>query len=71
MDSLELDVYRICIDGVVVRYCEESYHIMLTIEGTLPANTVNILVQDLLQKLFVIEGAIFQVKDLGITVNEQ
>ena len=64
IESEELDVYRICIDGVVIRYDEESHHIAMTIEGTLSPDLTEILIQDLVHKLFLIEGEIFQAEQV-------
>ena len=63
-ESEEMDVYRICIDGVVIRYDEGSHHITMTVEGSLPAEVTEILVQDLVQKLYLIEEEYFQVEQV-------
>ena len=47
----EFGVYRISIDGVTVRYVEESYSVQVTVEGKLPSQTIEALKTDLLEKL--------------------
>ena len=51
----EYNVYRIRVDGVVVRYVEESYTVQATIEGDLPADSIQHLRKDLIRKLELIE----------------
>ena len=63
-ESEEMDVYRICIDGVVIRYDEGSHHITMTVEGSLPSEVTEVLVQDLVQKLYLIEEEYFQVEQV-------
>jgi len=52
----EFRVYRLSIEGVTVRYVEGSHDVGLTIEGALPAQTVERLSSDLLEKLAAIEN---------------
>jgi hypothetical protein len=40
-------VFRITVEGVVVRYVEDDHEIQLTVEGDLPHRTVDALVADL------------------------
>jgi hypothetical protein len=51
----EFRVHRININGVTVRYNEDSYGIRLTIEGDLPTATAEILTSDLMNKLSMLE----------------
>jgi hypothetical protein len=53
----EHNVYRVRIDRVVARYVEESHAIVLTVEGTLPPSTLDVLVGDLQAKLTRLENA--------------
>ncbi|MES0098340.1 hypothetical protein [Mesorhizobium sp. M0019] len=49
-------VYRLCVEGVTVRYVEDWYDIQLTVEGVLPSRTVEMIRLDLLAKLTAIEN---------------
>ena len=71
MNSQELRTHLICIDGVVVRYSEESYHIVVTVEGSLPTSILDILIEDLLHKLSIVEGEIFYAKEVVLTTDEE
>jgi len=51
----EYKVHRIRIDGVTVRYVEDSYGIQVTAEGELPTDVVEQLRADLVQKLETLE----------------
>lgn len=50
-------VFKIVVDGVVVRYKERSHTVYLTVEGDLPGATVEALRKDLHDKLGLIERA--------------
>jgi len=52
----EHNVYRIKVEGVVVRYVEEMHAIQMTVEGDLPQNTLDALTRDLLDKLSKLEN---------------
>jgi hypothetical protein len=52
----EYRVHRLKIDDVIVRYVEDSYSIQMTIEGDLPASTIDDLRADLLRKLSALEN---------------
>jgi hypothetical protein len=58
----EHNVYRIRIEGVVVRYVEDSHSVVLTVEGKLPKPILDRLVADLCGKLSRLEGAEYLVK---------
>jgi hypothetical protein len=49
-------VYRLCVEGVTVRYVEGRHDIRLTVEGVLPSRTVEMIRLDLLTKLTAIEN---------------
>jgi hypothetical protein len=51
----EFQVRRINVDGVVVRYNEESWAVHVTIEGDLPTSTTDTIVSDLVNKLSTLE----------------
>jgi hypothetical protein len=53
----EYNVYRIRIEGVMVRYVEEIDYIHLTVEGELPKVTLDALARDLCEKLSALENA--------------
>jgi hypothetical protein len=53
----ELHMFRIQVDGIVVRYVEEHYSVTMTVEGELPQETLDLLAGDLLQKFAEIENA--------------
>ena len=63
-ESDEMDVYRICVDGVVIRYDEGLHHITMTVEGFLSSDVTEVLIQDLVQKLYLIEEEHFQVEQV-------
>jgi hypothetical protein len=50
-------IYRIKVDGVIVRYVEDLSSIQITIEGDLPENTAKALTSDLLEKQSRLENA--------------
>ena len=50
-------VYRLCVEGVTVRYVEGWHDVRLTVEGVLPDRTVEMIRLDLLTKLTAIENA--------------
>ena len=49
-------VYRLCVEGVTVRYVEGRHDVRLTVEGVLPDRTVEMIRLDLLTKLTAIEN---------------
>jgi hypothetical protein len=53
----EHNVYRIHVDGVVVRYVEESWSVQVTVHGELPSDIVERLQQDLTRTLGALEQA--------------
>ena len=52
----EFGVHRIQVQGVVVRYVEDSYSVQMTVEGSLPRDALDALAQDLFEKLSALEG---------------
>jgi hypothetical protein len=52
----EFNVHRISVEGVTVRYVEETTSIVMTIEGQLPDRTISTLIDDLCRKLSIVEG---------------
>lgn len=53
----EFRIHRVKIDDVTVRYVERDYEVCLTVEGSLPDETVELLRAELLGKLQIIENA--------------
>lgn len=51
----EFKVYRVKIDGVVVRYVEDMDGVQLTVEGQLPRETLDVLTRDLVEKMSALE----------------
>ncbi len=49
-------VHRVAVEGIVVRYVESGYDIVMTVEGVLPAQTIARLCADLQEKLAAIEN---------------
>jgi hypothetical protein len=60
----EYGVFRIKVDGVIVRYVEESWSIQMTVEGSLPQETIDLLTTDLVEKLIALENTLHEVKPL-------
>ena len=52
----EHNVFRIKVEGVLVRYVEEMNSIQMTVEGDLPQDTLDTLTRDLLDKLSKLEN---------------
>ncbi|MFT5854187.1 MAG: hypothetical protein ACI8XO_001430 [Verrucomicrobiales bacterium] len=63
-DLSELGLTRIEVEGVIVRYKEESDSIQLTVEGELAKETIKALVADLVSKLSKVEGTEYQSKKI-------
>jgi hypothetical protein len=57
----EFQVYRIDVNGVIVRYNEQGSSVLITIEGDLPASTADILVSDLVDKLSTLERRPYEI----------
>lgn len=53
----EYGVKRIRIDGVIVRYVQDSFSIQMTVEGELRQTTLDLLIGDLLEKFSQLEKA--------------
>ncbi|MCL4692517.1 MAG: hypothetical protein KJ060_08400 [Candidatus Hydrogenedentes bacterium] len=52
----ESDIYRVCVDGVVVRYAEDWHSIQVTVEGELSAGIIGMLKADLVEKVESLEN---------------
>jgi hypothetical protein len=61
----EYGVYRITVEGVTVRYVEDSFTIQVTIEGDLPELTIRHLVEDVRKKLAKLENTEFSAERIG------
>lgn len=54
-DEGDWNITRVDVDGVTVRYCEESSSVHLRIEGHLPPDTERAIVEDVRRKLAALE----------------
>ncbi|MGK7873956.1 MAG: hypothetical protein AB4426_11790 [Xenococcaceae cyanobacterium] len=52
----EYGVYRISIDGIIVRYVEELFAVQVTVEGHLPEKLIEIIKSDMLKKISILEN---------------
>lgn len=57
----EFAVRRIDVDGVIVRYNEDSYAILVTIEGDLPTAIADSIVADVVDKVSALERAPYEI----------
>jgi hypothetical protein len=60
----EFHVRRIEVNGVTVRYNEQSSAVLITIEGDLPASTADIIVSDLVDKVSALERSRYEASRL-------
>jgi hypothetical protein len=60
----EYRVFRIKMNGVVVRYVQDSHAIQMTVEGLLPQDIVNALASDLQKKLTALENTRYELIQL-------
>ncbi|HEV7924992.1 MAG TPA: hypothetical protein VGR14_06530 [Verrucomicrobiae bacterium] len=60
----EHNVFRIRIDGIVVRYVEGSHSVQMTVEGELPQESSQALAADLVTKLSALENAPYEARQL-------
>jgi hypothetical protein len=60
----EQNVFRIRIDGMVVRYVEATHSIQMTVKGELPQASVQALVSDLVTKLSTLENTPYDAKQI-------
>ena len=58
----EYNIYRIKVDGVVVRFVQEMASIQITIEGDLPQKTIDAITSELLGKLTALENTPCELK---------
>ena len=58
----EYKVTRIQMDDVLVRYVQDSWSIQLTVEGTLPPELFDVLVEDARGKLALLENSDFEAR---------
>ena len=54
-DEEDFNTHRIRVDGVTVRYVEDMYEILLTVEGDLPQEVIEVLKTDVVDKLAALE----------------
>lgn len=60
----EYNVFRIKVDGVVVRYVQDMYSVQMTVEGDLPQATVEVLASELVSNISTLESAPIDLKKL-------
>lgn len=60
----EYNVFRIKVEGIVVRYVVDTYSIQMTVEGDLPQATVKALASDLVEIMSTLENAPFDMAQL-------
>lgn len=60
----EYGVYRILVNGVVVRFVENMFTIQVTVEGELPDTIIRELKKDLLTKLSILENTACEIFDI-------
>ncbi len=63
-DEDEYNVYRINIDGVIVRYVEDMFYVQVTVEGELPETVIDKLKADLLEKFSLLENTDCYIEDI-------
>jgi hypothetical protein len=57
-------VQRIKVDGVIVRYVEDSHFVQVTVEGELPETVIDKLKADLLEKFSLLENTDCYIEDI-------
>lgn len=60
----EYNVFRVRVDGVVVRFVSEYYQVQMTVEGDLPVETVEALATDFQSKLSCLQNVPCEVRIL-------
>jgi hypothetical protein len=63
-DDDKFDVFRVRIEGVVIRYVEGIHGIRMTVEGDLPLDTIKPLVAELRDRLASLENSPCEFKEL-------
>ena len=57
MPQQEYNVFRINVDGVIVRYVEDLYNVQVTVEGNLPEDVIEKIKSDVLEKFSLLENS--------------
>jgi hypothetical protein len=57
MPQQEYNVFRISVDGVIVRYVEDLYSVQVTVEGNLPEDVIEKIKSDVLEKFSLLENS--------------
>ena len=60
----ELGVFRIKVDGIIVRYVEDTFSIQMTVEGELAQQSIDALTSDLLAKITTLENTPWELRKL-------
>jgi hypothetical protein len=53
----EYNVFRISVNGVIVRYVEDLYSVQVTVEGNLPEDVIEKIKSDVLEKFSLLENS--------------
>ena len=57
MPQQEYNVFRISVNGVIVRYVEDLYSVQVTVEGNLPEDVIEKIKSDVLEKFSLLENS--------------
>lgn len=63
-DDEAYNTRRVRVDGVVVRFVDNGYSLQMTVEGDLPASTVDAIAEELREKLSTLERTPYTLKTL-------
>ena len=63
-DDEAYNTRRVRVDGVVVRFVDNGYSLQMTVEGDLPASTVDAIAEELREKLATLERTPYTLKTL-------
>ena len=60
----EYRVFRIMVNGVLVRFVEDSHRVQMTVEGILPQSTADLLASDVRDKLASLENTRYELRQI-------
>jgi hypothetical protein len=58
----EHNIYRIIVDGVVVRFVQDMASIQLAVEGNLPQKIIDTITSELRGKMATLENTLYELK---------
>jgi len=61
----EYETHRIIVDGVIVRYVEDRHGVQMAVEGQLPKDIIKKLVEDVRNKLSILENSVCDVEEFA------